>query len=170
VWVALPGADAAAGGVEEHAIELRLGGQPRAAVPSGGAEVENARAGRAAAEGREPPRIAVRRPEQALVAHQVGKVQELAALPGASVPPSFARLGRAGVADELGGEVLDFKGPAMEGRSEKEVLSAPVAERVRRAVGRAAIAEFAAERHRGARAGAEPEHGLALQLAQEIRG
>ena len=131
VGIALPGADAAAGSVDEDAVEFGFGGETRAAVPRGGAEVENVSAGGAAFERFEAARVSIGRPDETLVLHEVGEVKGFAALAGTGVPPRLLRRGRGGDAHELRGEVLDFEGAGVEGGGEEKVLVAGVAESVR---------------------------------------
>src|SRR5690606_14029297 len=127
VGVALPGADAGAGGVDEDAVELGLGGEHGAAVPDDGAVVENLGAGGAFAQVGEAAGVAVAGPDEAAVVHEIGEVEGFAALTGAGVPPGFAGLGRAGVADELRAEVLDFEEALFELRHDVQVARAGVA-------------------------------------------
>src|ERR1035438_7372219 len=82
--------------------------------PNRGAVIEHAGARRAPPEDGQPPWRPVRRQDKALVSHQVREVKRLSALAGAGVPPGFAGLRRAGVADELRREVLDLEGPRLE--------------------------------------------------------
>src|SRR5262245_48650354 len=63
IRIALPDADAAAGRVDEYAVELGSGGQARAPVPFGRPVIENSGAGGAFLELRQSARRAIRRPE-----------------------------------------------------------------------------------------------------------
>src|SRR4051812_36141637 len=87
MWIALPGADAAAWSIHEHAIKTGLGGQVFAAVPYAGPAIKNPSACSPPFELVEPPGRAVGCPDQAFVSHQSGEVQQLAAFTGARVPP-----------------------------------------------------------------------------------
>ena len=129
--VALPGADTAAWGVDEDAVEFRLGWEPRGAVPDHRAVVEQLCPGSAALEGLEAAGVAVAGPDDALVLHQIREVHRLAALAGAGVPPRLAGLRGAGDADHLRGKVLDFKLPGLELVGLEEVLDAGETEGVR---------------------------------------
>ncbi len=193
VGIALPGADAAARSVDEDAVEFGFGGEARAAVPGGGAEIEDVGAGGAALEGFQAARVAVGGPDEALVLHEVGEMQGFSAFAGAGVPPSLFGRGRGGDADELRGEVLDFEGAGVEGGGEEEILVAGVTQRVGGTPGsgvlgfgfwvlgfrfgaldwgrgRRAVAELLGEFWCGAGAGAEPEGGFALELLKEGSG
>jgi hypothetical protein len=86
----------------------------------------------------------------------------LAALAGAGVPPRLARLGRAGDADQLGGQVLDLELPLGELFGAEKVLRAGEVEGVGRMISAFAGKEGLGEGVRGAGAGADPEGGIAL--------
>src|SRR5262245_30847840 len=99
--IALPGADAAARRVDENAVEASLRRQLRGAIPDGGAKIEDRRACRASFEDLEPPHVAIGGPDHPFVRHQIGEMQQLAALAGAGIPPRLARMWRARVAHKL---------------------------------------------------------------------
>lgn len=130
VGMALPGAHAAARSVEEDTVEFRFRWQHGAAAPLDGAGVVGLGAGGPFAQVGEATGGAVAGPDDAFAAHEVGEVKGLAALAGAGIPPSFAGHGGAGVADELGGEVLDLEEAVVKFVGLEEVFGAGVAEGV----------------------------------------
>jgi hypothetical protein len=170
VGVALPGADAAAGGVEEDAVEFGLGGEAGGAVPEGGAVVEKFGAGGAAFEGVDALFVAVGGPDDAFVHHEIGEVEGFAAFTGAGVPPRFAGLGGGGDADELGGEILDLEFAGLKLFGFEKIGDAREAHGVGRARGGFGGEERFGEAGGAAGAGAEPEGWVALELAQVIGG
>lgn len=170
VGVALPSADATARGVEEDAVEFGFSGEAGGAVPKGGAVIEKFRAGGAALKGLDTFLVAVGGPDEALVHHEVGEVERFAAFASAGIPPGLAGKGRGGDADELRGEVLDFESAGFKRFGFEEIVGAGEAEGVGGERG-----EFSAEEGLGeavdlARAGAEPEGGIALKLAEVVDG
>ena len=171
--VALPRADAAARRVDEDAVAFRPEGSRPGARPDRRPIVEHRGPRSAPLEDGQAPDGPVRRPDQALVPHQVGKMEGFSPLTGAGVPPGLARLRRAGVAHELRGKILDLEGTRLEARGLVEVLGAAVPKRgeIRRRSHRLGedgpLARAQAPCDLGGRAGfcADPEHGLALELS-----
>ena len=168
VGVAGPGAEAGAGGVDEDAVELRLGGQVVGRLPGGETVVVELGAAEAALEILETALGAVAAPERALVGHLVGEVERLAAFAGADVPPGLAGLRGAEGADDLRGEILDLERAGVEGLGDVEVGRAGVAQGVggERMRGGFAAAEGLREGGGAAGAGAQPERRPGLEGAQ----
>ena len=95
-------------------------------------------------------------------------MKRFAAFACAGIPPSFARLGRAGVADQLRGKVLDLELAGGERRSAKKVGAASVAEGVGGAIRVFAVAQRSGKFRGGGGPGAHPEGRITLELAEEI--
>ena len=170
VGVALPRADATAGGIDEDTVELSLGGKFIGAVPQGDAIVENLGASGAAFQGLESAHIAIAGPNDALIGHEIGEVEGFPALARAGVPPRFSRSRRGGVANELGGEILDFKLAGFKLFRLKKILGACKTKGFRRTFGTLAGKERFSQFEAAVRASAEPECGFALELTQIIWG
>ena len=130
VWIAVPGADAAARGVEEDAVEFGFGGERGAAIPYAGSIIEEAGAPGAALKLFEAPFSTVAGPDEAFVVHEVAEVESFAAFARAGVPPGLAGNGLADKADGLGVDVLEFESAGVEFFGAEEVLIAKVLEDV----------------------------------------
>src|SRR5664279_4507874 len=119
MWMALPGADAAARRINEDAIETRPGRHRRTATPRHGSVIEHLGAGGAFLQDVDPAHRTVAGPDQPLILHEVGQMQRFAAFARAGIPPGFAGRWRAGMADQLRSQVLDFELAPLEWLSEK---------------------------------------------------
>ena len=175
VGIALPGADAAAGGVDQDAVEFRFGRKEGAAIPVDRAVVEDLGPTGPLSQRGQAAGGPVAGPDHALVFHLVGQMQGLAAFTGAGVPPGFAGLGPAGEADQLRREVLDFEKTLVKLVRAEEIVESAEAirgggRRRRRdiggQVGRRAIAERAGDGAGELALDADPERRIALQLLQ----
>src|SRR5664280_1530536 len=125
--MALPGADSAAGCIDEDAIETRFGRRLRAAIPRHGAVIKHLGAGGAFLQDLEPADRPVAGPDEPLVLHEIGQMQRLAAFAGEGVPPRFAGRRRTRMANHLRSQVLDFELAPLEWLGEKQILRAGVA-------------------------------------------
>src|SRR5258706_8837873 len=99
--IALPCADATAWSIDEHPVEFRFGRQLRSAIPRDGTIIKHFGPGGSSLKALQAPAGAIACPNQSFVAHEIGKVQSLAALAGAGIPPGLVGLGRADVPHDL---------------------------------------------------------------------
>ena len=169
--VTLPGADAAARGIHEDAVESGFGWELWAAVPEGGSVIKNAGTGGAMFEFLEAPGGRIAGPNQAFVFHQIRQVQQFAALAGTGIPPRLTGNGRANEAHSLGTEVLQFELAGVKrGRAEQILVTA-----ILQGISEGALAEGPAILQKPGQfpalptAGAEPETWRGLQGSEPSR-
>jgi hypothetical protein len=171
LWIALPCANPAAGGIDQDSIAQGIEGQSFVIVPKTSATVEHAGTSCPTSKSLETPGGPICSPNQSFIVHKISQVESFSAFTGANIPPGLPWLGTAKPADSLRTDVLQFEPSLAEFGGVEKVPISDIVQRGRRVSHRKwpAITQASSQFLGLAGSRAKPDSGGNLESSQPVQ-